>query len=472
MDDRFATSEAGELGGIITCRNSQGSDLQGMLLKLDRHRVVFETYNPSIVLRTSEVLSDFTFKISDEEGYSGTAVVATVLNTGAVTVCEATLSDGWNEMDLFSPATLSKRLTGGFDEFMRQWQKVYKLNPEYKALVGNIQTFLIDLRLWLERLELGVRSSPDADRIELELETARTLRPQVTATMTQMFERFEAICETIDEAAEPAHRIFGQRQLHPHLLCAPFIYRTYAKPLGYAGDYEMMNMIVRNGYEGASLYAKLVNAWLLDQDGPQAVRNRIGFLANKLVEETGRVVRAGKTANVFCVACGPAWEVVEFMSEQRLADQARFDLLDFNEETLQYATGKLDETKRKHARKTELKLIKNSVQNLLRGGAKGVAKYDLIYCSGLYDYLNDRICRALNTYFYDLLLPGGLLVVGNFGPHLPVKHFIEHFLEWFLIYRNPKQLMSLLPEQAQAEHCVVIAEPTGSNLFFEARKGE
>jgi uncharacterized circularly permuted ATP-grasp superfamily protein len=60
------------------------------------------TDNPSIVLRTSEVLSDFTFAVSETENYSGTAVVTTVLNTGAVTVCEANLADGWNETDLFA----------------------------------------------------------------------------------------------------------------------------------------------------------------------------------------------------------------------------------------------------------------------------------------------------------------------------------------------------------------------------------
>src|SRR5688572_14535551 len=109
MDDRFAISEAGELGGIVTCRNSQGSDLQGMILKLERHRVVFETYSPFVVLRMSEVLSDFTFRISETERFSGTAVVATVLNTGSVTICEANLGDGWMEADLYSGAALKKR---------------------------------------------------------------------------------------------------------------------------------------------------------------------------------------------------------------------------------------------------------------------------------------------------------------------------------------------------------------------------
>lgn len=34
------------------------------------------------------------------------------------------------------------------------------------------------------------------------------------------------------------------------MLCSPFAYRAYHKPLGYAGDYEMVNMIARDPYEG------------------------------------------------------------------------------------------------------------------------------------------------------------------------------------------------------------------------------
>ena len=42
------------------------------------------------------------------------------------------------------------------------------------------------------------------------------------------------------------HEAYLRRHLHPLLLCSPFAYRTYQKPLGYAGDYEMVNMIVRD----------------------------------------------------------------------------------------------------------------------------------------------------------------------------------------------------------------------------------
>jgi extracellular factor (EF) 3-hydroxypalmitic acid methyl ester biosynthesis protein len=113
------------------------------------------------------------------------------------------------------------------------------------------------------------------------------------------------------------------------------------------------------------------------------------------------------------------------------------------------------------------------VQNLLKNKRKSNGAetgYDLIYCSGLYDYLNDRIIKALNTYLYDQLLPGGLLVVGNFAVGTPVRNFMEHFSEWFLIYRDGRQLAALAPAQAAPEDCNVISELTGANIFLEVRK--
>ncbi len=148
-------------------------------------------------------------------------------------------------------------------------------------------------------------------------------------------------------------------------------------------------------------------------------------------------------------------------------------LLDFNEETLQHTTTKLEDIKRRYNRNTPIHLFKKSVHHMLRDKDRSSQidkTYDLIYCSGLYDYLSDRVCKTLNSYFYDRLSPGGLLVVGNFAPCTPVINFIEHFLEWFLIYRDSNRLASLAPEQAAPENCRVMGEPTGANIFLEVRK--
>jgi extracellular factor (EF) 3-hydroxypalmitic acid methyl ester biosynthesis protein len=175
------------------------------------------------------------------------------------------------------------------------------------------------------------------------------------------------------------------------------------------------------------------------------------------------------------VACGPAWEAANFLNLHPLAARARFELLDFNEETLLHTTGKMADVRRGRPEIPPVKFVKNSVHNLLREHGRRAPltpRFDLIYCSGLYDYLSDNVCRSLNAYLYALLRPGGLLVVGNFAPFTPIRGFQEHFVEWFLIYRDGAQLAALAPDEAPPENCQVVGEDTGTNLFLEVRKPE
>jgi extracellular factor (EF) 3-hydroxypalmitic acid methyl ester biosynthesis protein len=476
MGTQNATPDGNIKFSLVMGQTGQGADLHGTLVRLDHHAAIFELYSPNVALRVSEVLSTFKITVQEKVIYSGRAVIRSLVNTGSILVCEAALSEtSWMDVATFpSNGNGKQALTAGFEEFIRDWQKVYRVSSDYKIVVADIQTFLADLRLWINQVELGIRSLPAADRIKVEMDIAQQLRGSVTSALTSMFERFEMITGGVEEERQAAHRAFGQRQLHQYLLCAPFIYRTYAKPLGYAGDYEMMNMIVRNTFEGPSLYAKLVNSYLLDQAPAHAVRNRVAFLKEKIIQETSRMARSGGVARIFNIACGPAWEVQNFLAEQpSLAERAQFDLLDFNDETLQHTTQQLEQVKRQHSRNTPIKIFKKSVHHMLREKERrpqGEATFDLIYCSGLYDYLSDRVCKSLNTYFYEQLSPGGLLVVGNFDPSTPIQSFMGHFLEWFLIYRSPDHLARLAPDQAPADACKVIGEPTGTNIFLEVRK--
>ena len=60
---------------------------------------------------------------------------------------------------------------------------------------------------------------------------------------------------------------------------------------------------------------------------------------------------------------------------------------------------------------------------------------DLIYCAGLFDYLSDKICSRLLQLFYNWANAGGLVVATNVTPSNSVRYFLEHLLEWNLIYR-------------------------------------
>jgi extracellular factor (EF) 3-hydroxypalmitic acid methyl ester biosynthesis protein len=394
-----------------------------------------------------------------------------MVEAGAATICQATLACALTDVDLSVLNSPAKVLPPAFRAFLQRWQKYYKVSAEYKLAVADMHSFLHEFRLWMDQIELNLRGVPAGRRPGVERAIVREL--PATQALDAVFERFEAAAGSVREDLLPAHRAYCRRQLHPLLLCAPFMHRIFAKPLGYAGDYEMMNMIFRNDCEGGSLFAKLLQDYILDQAPARAVRNRADYFTHRLLEESLRVTVRGRTASFCSLGCGPAWEVEAFLSEYHIADKTQFHLLDFNAETLNYTSQRLADIKTRYGRSTQIKFTKKSVQFLLKDPGKpldGVDGYDLIYCSGLYDYLSDRVCRSLNSYLYRLLRPGGVLIVNNFDPYNPIRNLMEHAFDWFLIHRNHDQLAALAPPEASPEDWLVCAEPTGTTIFLEVRK--
>jgi extracellular factor (EF) 3-hydroxypalmitic acid methyl ester biosynthesis protein len=475
MDTKLNKVLYGEKDTFIVCRNSQGIEVRATPLRLTRYVVVFEAYNPYSLLQLSEVLSDFKIIMRDRLVYSGRAVVSNLVNTGFLLVCEASLEESWLDVDMFSAELQGRRLRAGFDEFIQQWQRMYKVTPEFKVAIADMQTFLTDLRHWLEQVELGIRSSPSADQVRMEREILLELGLATNPAISSLFERFEALPDRIDAELQPAHRVFARRQLHPLLLCSPFVYRTFQKPLGYAGDYEMVNMIARDPLEGSSLFAKAVNLWFLKQPPAEAHRNRIDYLRDRLEEETRRALAKAHHARVINLGCGPAIEVQRFLEEEELSNCASFTLMDFNEETLVHTRSELAQICKQRQRCTPIQLIKKSVHQILKEAGKVIDRspdeqYDFVYCAGLFDYLSDQVCQRLMNVLFSWVRPGGLLVATNVDGSNPSRHTMEYVLEWHLTYRDSAEFARLLPEEAPAGSFAVKSDPTGVNIYLEVRK--
>jgi len=461
---------------LVVCQTNQGGEIRASLLRLTRFAVVFEIYSPTSVLRLSEVLSEFRIIVQDRTLYSGRAVIRSLVNAGLTLVCEVTLDEGsWTDVDLSAANGASGKLREGYAGFMHEWQKLYKVGSDYKLIVADMQSFFMDLRLWLEQVELGIRSSPSADRLKLEQVIAEEAAEPVISSMNALFEKFEAVADGLEEELKPAHRSYMRRQLHSWVMCAPFAHRAFYKPLGYAGDYELVNMMARNAQEGSSLFAKVVNTWFLRQPPAQAHRNRINYLVEKLLLETMRVSASGRDARVFNVACGPAQEVQQFLIEQPISARTQVTLLDFNEETLQYTRNALSDKMGRHGRAAPVHYIRKSVQSMLKESGRAIERsaqdqYDLVYCAGLFDYLSDQICQRLMNIMYSWLAPGGLLIATNVEPSNPLRHGMEHLLDWHLIYRTGPQMGSLKPQGADDDSVRVLCDDTGVNVFIEVRK--
>ena len=464
----------------VTFQTAEGVELRGTPVRVTRHGVVFELYNPGIAPRFSEALGEFQIILQGQAIYFGRAVVRSVVDAGTKIVCEVTLDESsWVDLNLILTLQKDGQFAKAFKSFLKDWQKFYKVSPEFKIVIADMQTFLHDLQLWLEQVELGIRAFAEPLRTQLEKEAIKNLANPISQSIDVFIDQFESIVAKLEDAAHPTHYAHLRRQLHPLVLASPFAHRAFNKPLGYAGDYQVVDMMIRPPFEGDTLFAKIINIWLLGQSPSQAHRNRVEYLERKLIEETARARAGGRIARIFNMGCGPAVEVQRFLGEQYIYEHADLTLVDFNQETLQYVHNKLEAISRRLPRPASFRLLKKSVQQILKNGVKSILRspkerYDFIYCAGLFDYLSDNVCKQLMNVFYETLAPSGLLLVTNATDTLngsrPFRYSMEYILNWYLIYRNKEQLTNLVPDSADKDDVNVVTENIGVNLFLEIRK--
>ncbi len=469
------TSESSQ--SVITCRNSQGTELTANLLRIKRYSVVFEVYNPYSILQLSEVLSDFRIMASRRLLYHGKAVVSNLLNTGIVLVCEAMLDEGWVEVDFLASvaADTTGDLSSQFTAFMGEWKSANRVQDPFKLVVADLASMLSGVQHWLTGVDVGIRTTVTRRRDDLEQEIFGSIETRVVEEVLPSMERFEEVAAEISEAETAVHKSYVRREIHPIVLCSPFLYRTYTKPLGYAGDYEMVNMMLRNPYEGSSAFAKLLNFALLNTEPVVAHRNRIDYLVEKLLSECARRVVKGKgKTRIFNLACGPAVEIQRFLRDYEESDLAEVDLLDFNAETLEYTRERIQEARRGGGRETLVRYYQRSVHQLLRaatqGGEEEFTNYDVVYCAGLFDYLSQRVCKRLVELFCTMVRPGGIVIVTNVAAANPRKAWMEYVMEWNLIYRDESEMHDLVPDGFPVARTAVQPDSTGVNLFLEIER--
>jgi extracellular factor (EF) 3-hydroxypalmitic acid methyl ester biosynthesis protein len=447
-------------------------ELRGALIHTNRRMAIFELYNPAATPRVSEVLGNFSIILQDRTAYAGRAIVHNVMDAGTKLIIEAVLDEtNWADMSSNLLVRHEGQFADQFKAFLYEWQKLYKVSSEFKVAIADMQTFLHELRLWLDQVELSVQSQPAQEREEFERKVLESLKEPLIASLIAVFERFEHLVKNIEKESKIAHSYYAKHALHPLVLCAPFMHRTFTKPLGYAGDYEMVNMMTRNPLEGGTFYAKILNAYFLRTAPVVAHRNRIDGLLKHLNEEVLRATQNGRRAKIFNLGCGPAAEIQKFFREMNLSSSADFTLLDFNDETVAYAQQTLSQIRDQHGRNAGIEVIKRSVAQLLKEKPKlKTGGYDLVYCAGLFDYLPDNVCTRLLEVFYELTAPGGLVLVTNVDVYNPSRGWMECVVDWFLVYRNAGKMREIIPSEIPQDLVRVFSEPSSVNIFAEIRK--
>ncbi|MDP1685965.1 MAG: class I SAM-dependent methyltransferase [Hydrogenophaga sp.] len=441
------------------------------MTSLQRRSLVMEIYNPYSIVQVSEVLGELTIRSGDRTIYKGKAVVVSLLNTGLMAVVSVTLIDEWN--DLGGIGHDARTVSEAVGRFVQDWESRHPVRQAYQVVVNEMRAYFSEVTRWLDQADITAGLPRDAlgrVRDDVFFEIGRPLLDKGREYLL----RFEEEASQVEPEHEPVHRAFAQAAIHPLVLRAPFVYRTFAKPLGYAGDYQMVNQILGDPRQGPSTYFELVNHMFLQAGVAQAHRNRVDILQARLQDLCAQARLSGRRLRVLNVGCGPAAELQRLVSDSLDLDRLEVVLMDFSEETLEHARQRIEEAAQAAGHiAPRITLRHESVHHLLKRSAQDEVvleqdQFDYIYCAGLFDYLADKACSRLISYFESRLKPGGRLLVTNVHSQNPERFWMEHFMEWYLIYRDEAALQRLFPARLPVVR--TYTDATNINLFAEAVK--
>ncbi len=259
---------------------------------------------------------------------------------------------------------------------------------------------------------------------------------------------------------------YARREVLPYLLMTRTAERMYAKPRGYAGDFLTIEWIYENRAQGTGRLGPLLDRCFLDEPAARAVQNRRGLLVEEIrrsMEEHG-----DSPTRVTSLACGPAREV--FDAFEALSDPSRLKatLVDIDLQALAFVGDRVEERGlQRHVTPVNANLV-----YLATGRHRlDVPPQDLVYSVGLIDYFADGYVVTLLNYVYELLRPGGRVILGNFHPRNTSRAMMDWVLDWHLIHRTEDDMNRLFLASAFGRPCGHIRfEEEGVNLFAACEK--
>jgi len=385
-----------------------------------------------------------------------------------VDIISATPVDSWRFLSGFDSI---QDLQKDVHSFVQKWEKNQRIIPEFQLTIQRFKSFLTELVQWVQQSDLFFEDMnnsviPDAQKTFID-----KIDLPVSEIFKEFLDNFESIADAIPTSEAMLHKAFSVRELHPFLLCSPYFHRAYTKPLGYAGDYEIVNFMLRSTLSGDTTYAKLMNKMILNAPTVKAHQNRIDILVEILAAESRQKNNSNSTMKVLNIGCGPAVEIQRLVATDSFSKNVSFHLLDFDPNAISYTKSRLEEATGKNNNLPKIKYINMSVHDLLMeaAGLKTIISdnYDIIYCAGLFDYLSKKVCKRLLAMFYDRVSANGLVLATNVCTGNPTKYFMEYLMEWHLKYRTEKDMYDISPNK---ESTVTFSDTTGVNVFMKIRK--
>lgn len=344
------------------------------------------------------------------------------------------------------------------------------VRPEFKRFLADTLYDLGAYQRFFDEQEAALADEPSAVAEAARAALVRAEEPRFFAFMEAHLRELAAQVEGFGREEHARHAFYLRRVAWPFIERAPFLWRSNAKPRGYAGDAESMLVIYENAYQGRTAFDRLLHKHSVSTAAADAVRSRRRLVPRAVREAAAAGGAAARPFRFLSLAAGPAAELDAIFAEPADLERFHATLLDQDPFALDLARRTVARIEAAHGGRAPVRYLEDSVRTMLRTRdlAGRFGRYHLVYSMGLFDYLTPPVARAVLARTWELVVPGGTMLVGNFHERNPSRIYMDYWGDWPLYYRDEAGLLGLA-EGLDGEREITFDE-TGAQMFLRLRK--
>jgi CheY-like chemotaxis protein len=349
-----------------------------------------------------------------------------------------------------------------------------KVEPPVPAVADRFISSTRDTKDYLrdvrQRFDEFDRENPD------EPEQGEFLKENKKDIFNFLDDSFSQLWESVsgfDKERYTSHQKFTQQELRELLLSAEINRRIYEKPLGYSGDYVVMSYIYDyhndRQYLGPSSYERLINHYTCTIPVSRSNIVRKELLKEKIL----RIMAEKEGARVLSVGSGPARELTELLEENRIHQPLSFINLDLEKNALDYVRDKIEKIDGQKKRFLDIEYINRDIISIVKDKAlkQAIGDCDLVYASGLFDYLSNRMASRLTKELYQLITKGGDLIICNMSlENSTHRGYYELLGGWDMVHRTKEELLNWLDGLDGVQQVTFEKPPGGDGYHFLVTK--
>lgn len=313
--------------------------------------------------------------------------------------------------------------------------------------IETLNSFEVFLKELIEEGRINdLRYDNIPDRVSQVQKNIDSVTDKICVYLNQLWTQYQESSEKELFASEV------QRRLVPYFYHGDLNKSARDKPFGYPGDYLTIALLLLP-YSGNYSYDILINQFSRNIAIGKGHKNRVSMVYDLLSDLPER-------SKILSVGCGPAFEIQKLRLKDNF-DQLNISLLDFQSEALEFVESKIGKCE-------NVEYLDMNIRDLFKmpSSERSKGSYDFIYCCGMFDYCTDKTASALTKGLYDMLVPGGRLVISNVADDVSERMLFEHISGWKMHLRNEDSLISLT-RNFHPKKIETYRDSSKSNVFID-----